>query len=307
MVLASPLLSFGTRSTAFAAVAAFFLGMTVASANSANSREGREAVAQGAGAPIQDALPVELQAARITETLGAQVDIANLRFRDEQGNEVALSRYFAAKKPVILTLVYYECPNLCNFLLNGFTDSVKGLDWTIGDRFEVVTVSINPRETPALAAAKKESYLKEYGRPEAARGWHFLTGEESQVQALAKQVGFGYRYDPKEKQYAHSAGIFVLTPTGRLSRLHFGVMFQPKDLKLSLLEASDGKIGTVIDRIMLFCYRYDPVKKTYSVYLTKVMQAGGVGTLLIFGSYLGLFWSRQRRQENLTKKTGLGG
>lgn len=239
-------------------------------------------------------IPPELKDVGITENLGKSVDLS-LQFKNEDGNLVPLSSYFHKGRPVILTLVYYECPNLCNFLLNGFVTSLKPLDWTPGDKFDIVTVSINPKESTALANQKKASYLKAYGRPEAAAGWHFLTGDEDQIKKLALQVGFGFRYDAEDKQYAHSAALFALTPEGKISRYLYGIQFEVKDLRLALLEASNGKIGTVVERLMLFCYRYDPKTRKYSVYLTKLMQAGCGATVLIFGGYLGLFWRRQRK------------
>lgn len=241
-------------------------------------------------------IPKPLQDVGILDKNGAQVAIRELTFRDETGAEVRLEKYFQAKRPVILTLVYYECPNLCNFLLNGLVDSMKPLEWTPGKRFDIVSVSINPKETPELATAKKASYLKSYGRPEASEGWHFLTGSEDQVRRLAEQVGFQYKYDEKEKQYAHAAGLFVLTPEGRLSRTLYGIAWQVKDLRLALLEASNGKIGTVIDRILLFCYRYNPDTRKYSMALMRVMQAGGAITVLMMASMFMIFWRKQRRE-----------
>ena len=241
-------------------------------------------------------IPKPLQDVGILDKNGAQVAIRELTFRDETGAEVRLEKYFQAKRPVILTLVYYECPNLCNFLLNGLVDSMKPLEWTPGKRFDIVSVSINPKETPELATAKKASYLKSYGRPEASEGWHFLTGSEDQVRRLADQVGFQYKYDEKEKQYAHAAGLFVLTPEGRLSRTLYGIAWQVKDLRLALLEASNGKIGTVIDRILLFCYRYNPDTRKYSMALMRVMQAGGAITVLMMVSMFMIFWRKQRRE-----------
>ena len=239
-------------------------------------------------------IPDELKDVGIVDRLGNSIDL-NAKFRDEKGQSVQLKDFFHKGKPVILTLVYYECPNLCNFLLNGFVTSLKPLDWIPGQQFDVVTVSINPNETAALAAQKKESYLKAYGRPEASAGWHFLTGDEAQIKKLADEVGFGFRYDPAEKQYAHSAGLFALTPEGKLSRILYGIQFEQKDLRLALLEASNGKIGTVVERLLLFCYRYDPHTRKYSVYLTKLMQVACGGMLVLFGGYLVLFWRRQRK------------
>jgi protein SCO1/2 len=240
-------------------------------------------------------IPDELKDVGITEHLGDSVSLADYTFKNEAGQNVKLANYFHAGRPVLLTLVYYECPNLCNFLLNGLVKSLKTLDWTPGQKFEIVTLSINPKETPVLAEKKKAAYLESYGRKEASAGWHFLTGDEAQIRKLANQVGFGYKYDTQDQQYAHSAAIFVLTPEGKISRYLYGIEFKNTDLRLSLLEASNGKIGTVIDRILLFCYRYDPQTRKYSIYLTKVMQAGCGLTLLVFGSYLALFWRRQRK------------
>jgi protein SCO1 len=243
-------------------------------------------------------VPPELQGVGISEHLGSAVTINSLKFKDEKGEDVALQKYFAKGKPVLLTLVYYECPSLCNYLLNGLVESLKRLDWSAGDQFEMVTVSINPREDHQLASHKKASYIKSYGRPSAEQGWHFLTGSEDQIKSLASQVGFGYRYDSKEKQYAHSAAIFILTPEGKVSRYLYGIDYRERDMRLALLEASNGKIGTIVDRFLMFCYRYDPQTRKYSVYLTKIVQTGGAGTVLIFGGYLAVFWRRQRRPEN---------
>lgn len=240
-------------------------------------------------------IPDELKEIKISEHLGDAVSVKDLVFKDEAGKSVHLSDYFHAGKPVILNLTYFECPNLCTFVLNGLVSGMKKLDWVPGKQFEIVTVSINPRETPELAARKKAAYLDAYGKEGVAQGWHFLTGEEPAIKQLAQQVGFGYRYDEKEKQYAHSAAIFALTPEAKISRYLYGVEFQPMDLKLSLLEASNGKIGTVVDRILLFCYRYDPQTHKYSVYLTNLMQASGAGTVLVFGGYMAVFWRRQRK------------
>ncbi len=241
------------------------------------------------------AIPDELKGIGITEHLGDQVPLSDYTFKNEVGKDVKLADYFHAGRPVLLTLVYYECPNLCNFLLNGLVKSLKNLDWTPGQNFEIVTLSINPNEKPELAEKKKTAYLESYGRKEAGAGWHFLTGDEVQIRKLADQVGFGYRYEPQDRQYAHSAAIFALTPDGKISRYLYGIEFKNTDLRLTLLEASNGKIGTIIDRILLFCYRYDPQTRKYSIYLTKIMQAACGLTLVIFGGYLALFWRRQRK------------
>lgn len=262
------------------------------------------------GAPSRGAeLPKEVRDVQITEHLGSQLELAKYRFRDETGREVVLKDYFNRGRPVLLNLVYYECPNLCNFLLNGLVTGLKRLDWLPGREFEIVTVSINPHDAPSLAAAKKRAYLKSYGREAAESGWHFLTapadGDEGPARALATDVGFGYRYDAREKQYAHSAAIFLLTPEGKLSRYLYGIDFPAKELRLGLLEASNGKVGTVVDRLLLFCYRYDPDARKYSLVLTRVMQAGSAGSVFFFGTYLGVFWVRQRRSEDEEEEKGV--
>lgn len=254
--------------------------------------------AQALGSKVPD----ELKGIGVTEHLGEQVAIQDLKFQDEHGSDVKLSQYFTNKRPVLLALVYYECPNLCTFVLNAMVDTLKGVSFTPGKEFDIVTVSINPKERSPLAAKKKEQYLESYGRKEAASGWHFLTGQESQIQSLAKQVGFGYRWDPKEQQYAHSAVLFLLSPEGKITRYLYGIAWEPRDLKFALIEASQGRVGSVVDRILLFCYQYNPLTRKYSLYLTKVMQAGSAGSVLFFSGYMAVFWRRQRRKK--TDKSG---
>lgn len=250
----------------------------------------------GPASAFGNEVPTELEAVGIQEHLGGQVSINDLHFKDDEGKDVTLSKYFSRGRPVLLAMVYYECPNLCNMLLNGLTDSLKSLDWTPGDQFDIVAVSINPRETPDLAAKKKAAYVKEYGRSGAASGWHFLTGQESQIQRLASQVGFGYRYDKQEQQYAHASVIDVLTPEGKVSRYLYGIEFAQRDLRLALTEASNGKIGNVVDRLLLFCYHYDPQTRKYSPIVSRIMQTGAGGTVLVFGGFLAIFWRREKRQ-----------
>ncbi len=239
-------------------------------------------------------LPQKLEGIKIEEKLGQSVSIQDLKFTNEAGTLVPLSTYFQTGKPVILSFAYYECPSLCGIVLNALTDGMKGMDWTAGNQFQVVNVSINPRETSALAAQKKAAFIDALGKPEAANGWHFLVGEESQIQALTSQVGFGYRYDEASKEYLHGAGVFVLTPDGKISRILYGIQYRPNDMKLSLVEASSGKVGTILDRIILFCYSYDPVLRKYSVVFTRVMQVASLATTLMVGIYMLLFWRKQR-------------
>lgn len=250
---------------------------------------------QGLPSGLPSGVPTQLQQAGIIEKLGTQVTVGELRFKDEGGQSVLLGNYFNQGRPVLLNLIYFECPSLCSFVLNGLLDTLKGLSWVPGREFDIVTVSIDPREGPELASKKKSSYLESLGKPEAAKGWHFLTGEENQIKSLASQVGFGYTYDEKEKQYAHSAGLFVLTPGGQLSRLLYGIEYKPRDLRLALMEAAEGKIGTVVDRFLLFCYRYDPNSRSYSVYLFNVMRVAAAVTVLVMAMAFGVVWLKQKR------------
>lgn len=243
------------------------------------------------------AIPKQLENAKITEKMGSGVSIGEMRFTDDEGKEVALADYFKSGRPVLLNLGYYGCPTLCGFVLKGLTASLKSLDWTPGKQFEIVSVSIDPNEGFRLASQKKKNTLAELNKTDSELGWHFLTGKEDQIRKLASEVGFGYQWDENEKQWAHSAALIVLTPDGKISRYLYGIQYAVKDLRLSLLEASNGRIGTVIDRILLFCYRYDPVTGNYSVYLTNLMRGAGALTVLALGSFLGLFWLGQRRRR----------
>jgi protein SCO1/2 len=237
-----------------------------------------------------------LEGVGIDEKLGERVAIESFQFRDEENRVVPLSQYFQKGKPVIVSLAYYQCPTLCTFVLTGLVRTLRQLQhWVPGKEFEVVNVSISPKETAELAAAKKKTYLSELGKPGAEAGMHFLTGEETQIQGLAKALGFKYRWVPEENQYAHGAAVYVLTPEGRISRILYGIEYGEQNLRLALLEASNGKIGTVIDRLILFCYRYDATTRTYSIVLTRVMQAGSAAMIFVLGGFLAAFWLRQRK------------
>jgi protein SCO1 len=243
-----------------------------------------------------DREPNELAGVGITEHLNARIPL-DLEFLDEDGRRTQLSRYFQDGKPAILTLVYYSCPMLCNLVLNGMVDGLKGIPLTVGKDFNIVTVSIDPRETKTLARLKKQNYLKEYGRVGAAAGWPFLTGREEDSRKLADAVGFGYRYVPETQQYAHAACIFILTPDGRISRYLYGIQFNPKSLRLGLVEASEGKIGSTMDRVLLFCFHYDPKAGTYSLAAFRISQVVGGVTLLLLGGVMGVFWGREAKRR----------
>lgn len=236
----------------------------------------------------------------IDEKLGAALSVDNLQFQDDRAQTVTLKTINQSKDPILFALVYYECPNLCTLVLNGMFEGLKGLkqlDPKLGAKIQVVALTINPEEKPELAATKKKAYLEQYGLSEMQDRVHFLTGSKENIDKISDQVGFRFKYVKEEGQYAHTSAIYAITPEGKLSRYLYGIQYPAKDLKFALLEASNGRIGNVIDRILLFCYRYDPVQRKYSMVLSKVMQAGSAGTVLIFGGYLALFWSRQRNRK----------
>ena len=221
----------------------------------------------------------------------------DLVFKDEFGRTAPLSSYFSGHKPVILALVYYDCPMLCTMILNGVESSLKGMSLNPGQDFEVLSVSFDPKDTPELAASKKGMYLKRYGRPGTANGWHFLTGDEANIKALTAAVGFRYKYDEASKQFAHASGIMVLTPEGRISRYFYGVEYAPRDLRLGLVEASQNKIGSPVDQILLFCYHYDPATGKYGAIVMNIVRAAGATFVLIGGCFLVFALRRDSRGD----------
>ena len=243
-------------------------------------------------AAAEDRIPPALTGVGIDQKLNGQVPL-DLTFRDETGRTVRLGDYFG-RRPVILSLVYYECPMMCTLVLNGLVHTMREIPFTAGDQFDVVTVSFNPRDTPALAAAKKRTYLKSYGRAGAGKGWHFLTGDQASIQALTGAAGFRYAYDPVTQQYAHATTIMVLTPEGRLSRYFFGIEYPARDVRLSLVEASGNKIGSPVDQLLLFCYHYDPVAGKYGFAIMNAMRAAGVATALALGLLVFILFRRER-------------
>jgi len=242
---------------------------------------------QGIMSPPASVRPPYLENVGIEQHLDAQVP-PDLSFTDDSGRAVKLGDYFGTK-PLILNLVYYNCPMLCGEALAGLTGAMKMIKFDVGNQFEVVTVSFNPKETTADAAAKKADYLKRYGRPGAAQGWHFLTGPPDSINALTKAVGFQYQYDPRIQQYAHATAIMILTPQGRISRYFYGVDFPPKDLRMGLVEASAGKIGNPVDQILLYCYHYDPQTGKYGAVVTNILRLGAGVTILLVGGMILIF------------------
>jgi protein SCO1/2 len=241
----------------------------------------------------QTNLPPLLREVGIDQKLNNQIPL-DLMFRDEAGNDVRLGQYFG-HKPVILVLAYYDCPMLCTIVLNGVLHSVKELKYNIGQEYEVVTVSFDPTEKPSLAAAKKAIYVGLYGRPNASAGWHFLTGDEPSIRELTQAVGFRYNYDPQTKQYFHATGIMVLTPDGHLARYFYGIQYPSGNLRLALVEASQGRIGSPVDQVLLYCSQYDPATGKYSVIVSHVLKLAALATVLSLGGLvLAMSLSRKR-------------
>lgn len=246
----------------------------------------------------ENTLPTELEGVGVEEKLGSRVNL-NLEFTAENGYQVPLKKYFETGRPVVLNLVYYKCPMLCSLVLNAQTKVLRDLQWTVGREFEIVTVSIDPQEMFDLAQAKKKWYLEQYGREEAAAGWHFLTDYQGNAKRLADQVGFNYKWDAKTEQWAHAAAVMVLTPDGRVSRYLYGLTYRDRDMRLALTEASEGRLGTMGDKLLLYCFHYDPAAKSYVPFARNIMRAGGALTVLVLGTFLSVLWRRERRRTAL--------
>jgi protein SCO1/2 len=270
---------------------------------------GSTALAQGGlygGPPEQSSreneLPVGLREVGIDQKLDGQLPL-DLTFRDEGGREVRIEEYFRGR-PVILAPVYYECPMLCNQVLNGLTESLKAVSLDAGDEFEVIAVSFDPRETPSLAAAKKESYVRRYGRMGADAGWHFLTGDKESIARLTDAVGFRYRWDAATNQFAHASAVMVLTPRGKISRYFYGIDYAPSDLRLGLVEASEGKVGSPVDQLLLYCFHYDPVTGKYGAAVMNVMKLFSVVFLVVVGALFVLLRRRNARRAATATAAG---
>ncbi len=251
------------------------------------------------GNTLVDAQPLskeQVERIGIDQHLDEQLPL-DLVFTDELGRQVKLEQYFGSK-PVVLSLVYYECPMLCTQVLNGLVRTLRMISFTMARDYEVVTVSFDPRETPALAAAKKAEYAKSFAKPGADVGWHFLTGTQDQIEQLAQAVGFRYELDERTDQYIHAAGIVVLTPTGRLARYFYGVEFSPKDVRLGLIEASNEQIGSPVDEFLLLCFEYDPASGKYSLAVLKTLRVAGGLTVFAIGLYVVVtLWREQRKRR----------
>jgi protein SCO1/2 len=259
------------------------------------------AFAQMGPAPPPDLDPAT-RTPRVLEKVGIDQKIGehlplDATFRDENGHTVKLGDYFG-HRPVVMALAYYECPMLCTQVLNGMTGSLKTMSFDAGKDFDVVVISINPRETPSLAKEKKDVYVKHYGRPETAAGWHFLVGSDDQIHRVANAIGFHYAYDKNIDQYAHAAAIYVTTPSGIIARYLLGIDFAPKDLRYALVEASNNRLGTVVDQVLLYCYHYDPSTGRYGADTLLAVRIGFIATVLAFLTFLFVSLRRERHQAD---------
>ena len=227
-----------------------------------------------------------------------------MKFRNENGKDVALGEFLKSGRPAVLALVYYECPMLCNQVLNGLTGSLKGISLDPGKDYDVIAISFDARENekPGLAANKRQSYIERFGRKGTDSGWHFLTGDQAAIDAVTKAVGFKYEWDEKSNQFAHASGVMIVTPEGRLSHYFYGIDYSPKDVKLGLIEAADKKIGSVADKLLLYCYHYDPSTGKYGFAVLNAMRTGAIVTLLGMGAMGFVFWRRNKgKSENVGK------
>ena len=231
----------------------------------------------------------------IEQKLDSQVPL-DLAFKDETGRDIKLHEYFHQGRPIILVLAYYECPMLCTQVLNGLVTTLRPLKFNVGQEFDVVVVSFDPKETPGLARDKKAAYVDDYKRPGTERGWHFLTGSQASIEAITNAVGFKYKYDEAIDQYAHAAGITVLTPEGKVSRYFYGIEYSTRDLRMGLVDASANKIGTLADRVMYLCYHYDPSTGQYGLLTMRLLKAGGLLTMATLGTFWAVMIRRERRK-----------
>jgi protein SCO1 len=245
--------------------------------------------------PPSNAMPSALQQVKFDQKLDAQLP-ADAVFKDDTGKTVRLGDYFG-ERPVVLAFVYYECPMLCNQILNGLVSGVGVLDQTVGTDFDVVAISFDARETPTQAAAKKATYLDRYQRPGSERGWHFLTGDEATIKRVTDTAGFQFAWDAATQQFAHASGIIVTTPEGKLSRYLFGIEYPPRDLKFALMESSAGKIGSVVDQVLLYCYHYEPATGSYSLVAMNAVRMGGVVTMVALLGFVAISLRRDNRAQ----------
>lgn len=241
-----------------------------------------------------DYTPPELEGIEIEDKAGDFVPL-DLEFTDQEGRVVTLEDFLEDGKPLVVQLVYFECPMLCNLVINGFVAGAKDLDWSPGVEYNVISVSFDPQDTATLAKLKQENYVQALEKPTALDGWNFLVGEPDQVRSLAEAVGFPYRYLEDQEEFSHGAGMFVLSPKGQISRTLYGISYPTKELRFSLMEASEGRLGTPLQKLVLYCFRYDASRHKYGLVAMNVMKIGGALTFAILGTFVGLLWVKDKR------------
>jgi protein SCO1/2 len=252
-------------------------------------------------------IPPELVGVDVVEHLGQPLPRA-ATFRDSDGKTVRIGDYFDGKRPTLFVFAYHSCPMLCSLVLDATVKALNDVAWTVGEQFDVVSVSIDPADTPDTATKKRAQVVSSYARSkyanEPTRGWHFLVGDEENIRKLTDAMGFEYRYDARQKQYAHPAAIYLVSPEGRIGRYLYGIQFDPNDVRLGLLEASEGRSVTTTERLLLFCYHYDPQGKHYAIVAMRVMRLGGVVTIVLIGGLLAIMWARERAARASRKSAG---
>jgi protein SCO1/2 len=246
------------------------------------------------GGIVASNVPPRFQEVTFSQRLGDRLPL-DARFADEEGRPVTLGDYFG-KKPIVLAFVYYQCPMLCPLVMNGISSALKVVPFTAGQEFDVVLISFDARDTPAAANAKKRAHLQHWATPETANGWHFLTGEESEIRRVTSAAGFNYEWDESSQQFAHVSGLLVTTPDGRLSRYFYGVEYSPRDLRLALVDSGQGRLGSVVEELLLYCFHYDPTSGRYGAVFMNIMRLGAVLTVGLVAGFIVLMRWRESRQ-----------
>ena len=286
--------------SAFSAVASLFVLLSAASVSAQMTGAPNAGYRQAPGTPAST-MPAALREIGFDQNLDQLIPL-DVPFRDETGRTVMIGDYFG-KTPVVLVFAYYDCPMLCTLVINGLSGALNVLSMDPGKDFAIITVSFDPKDTPKTATAKKAFYLERYRRAGASEGWHFLSGDQPSIDRLTKAAGFRYVWDKESKQFAHPTGVIVLTPEGRLARYLFGIEYGPRDLRYALIEASNGRVGTAVDQILLYCYHYDPMTGRYGLVIMRAMRIAGAGTVLALSGFILLMIRRERRGRNFELKT----
>lgn len=245
---------------------------------------------------VSSEVPEELKGVGIEEKIGSSIDL-NLLVTDEAGEKKPLSAFFRAHKPVIISPVYFDCPSLCNFHLNGLTETLKSVDWSPADKFEIIAFSFDAKESADVASKKKTNYMKLYGRPGTENGWHFVTADAETVKKFTESVGFKFKWNEKANEWSHASAAIVVSPEGKISRYLHGIQFEPRDVKLALNEAADGKVGNIVDSAMLFCFKYDSHQSKYGLQVFNLMKLGGAITVVALALFLLVTMTRAKREN----------